>query len=446
MDLKDYIKVKYNGNSNWFVEEFNSFENIERVQDTQEIRNYLSGQHAILNRPNYKYNGEVIEPRRIVIQMAKTILNFKTQYLLKNPVQLIGDNSMIKKFLKVNKLSRFDDKNETILNHMLKYGEVAEYLFINNKGRIESKLIDADNGIPVYNRYGDLIAFIERYLFDGITYWTVYSETVVEEWSNVGGQVTREGSHINISGLPIIYRVQDEQGTKQGYRELNDYVGILNNLEDIISKYTDSFYKFINPVPIIAGQQLKTSLPSEIVGGGINLDDGSTFSFESGQLDSKSFESLYKTLQQTLLDVSSTPAVSMNKTDISNLSEVSIKLLFSLADTAAGTYENFLLEGFYVRWEKIIKLLSMRGVKVNDDQLSTLDFKFNYNTPANHKEIIENMKVQYEMGAISTETILEQSPYVVDVGEELFRLDGQNLERVDPSAVLRQPKVEEVVV
>ena len=432
MDLAQYIKQKYGAKApTWFIEEFNSYENIERVQETQEIREYLSGGHKILNRPKFKYNGEEIEPRRIVIQMAKTIFNFKTQYLLKNPVQLIGEGKMIEHFLKVNKLGRFDDKNEIILNHILKFGEVAEYLFINNKGQIESKIIDPDNGIPVYNRYGDLLAFIERYVFDGITYWTVYTETNVEEYSNLGGGVKLEASHVNLSGLPIIYRVQDDNDSMQGYRELNDYVGILDNMEDIISKYTDSFYKFINPVPVVSGQRLNTSLPSEIVGGGINLDDGSTFSFESGQLDGDSFDKLYNTLQQTLLDVSSVPAVSFNNASISKLSETSIKLLFSLADTSAGTYENFLLEGLYERYEKIIKLLSLRGIRINDDQLSTLDFKFNYNTPANNKEIIENMKVQYDMGAISTETIIERSPYVVDANQELTRLKNQKVTNVD---------------
>lgn len=439
MDLKEYIKKKYNGSSTWFLGEMDSFENLERIQEVISIKEYLQGNHKILNRPNFKYNGEVIEPRRIVIQMAKTIFNFKTQYLLKNPVQLIGNKGMMEQFHKVNRLGRLDDKNEVILNHLLKYGEVAEYLFVNKKGRIESRIIDADAGTPVYNRYGDLLAYIERYIFDGITYWTIYTEDTVEEWSNESGTVGHVRTHINASGLPVVYRVENDFDTRQGYRELHDYIGILDNMEDVLSKYVDSMYKFMNPIPVITGQQLTNSMPSEIVGGGINLDDGSTFAFESGELDSKSFDMVYKTLQQTLLDVSSTPAVSMNKTDISNLSEVSIKLLFSLADTAAGTYENYLLEGFYARWEKIIKLLSLKGITISEKQYTTLDFKFNYNTPANHKEIIENMKTQYDMGAISTETVVEQSPYTTDVAQELTRIkDIDNTEKVDETIVVEK--------
>ena len=81
----------------------------------------------------------------------------------------------------------------------------------------------------------------------------------------------------------------------------------------------------------------------------------------------------------------------------------------------------------------------MRGIKISDTQLATLDFKFNYNTPANHKEIIENMKVQYDMGAISTETIMEQSPYIVNVADELVKVKRKDeVEKVDETIVVKK--------
>ena len=429
MNLERYVKLKYDNKPDWFVEEVASFENQGRLVDTYEIKEYLDGHHKILDRPNFKYNGQTIEPRRIVINLAKTILNFKTQYLLKNPVTMIGDEKMIDAFQKVNKLGRFDDKNEKILNRLLKYGQVYEYLFINRKGHIDSKLINADEGTPVFNRNNEMIAFIEHYTFDGITYWTLYTDDYVQEWSDEGGEVHLVESFVNVSGLPVLYMSEDESSSTKGRSELKDYMGILDNMEDVLSKYVDSMYKFMNPIPVAIGQQLKDTLPQEIVGGGINLDDGADFKLVSNELDSNSFELVYKTLNQTLLDVSSTPAVSMNKTDISNLSEVSIKLLFSLADTSAGVYENYLINGFMDRYEKVAKLLSYKGVTVSDEQLITLDFKFIYNTPSNQTEILNNMKTQFEMNAISTETILENSPYIKDTVLELTRLNSERGEK-----------------
>jgi len=425
VNLEQYIQVKYGNKVDWFIDEVTTFENEQRILDTIAIREYLSGKHDILKRPTYKYNGQEITPRRIVINMAKTIVNFKTQYLLKNPVTLIGDKELVDRLNKVNKLGRFDDKNEKILSRLLKYGQVYEYLYINNKGQIDSKLINADEGTPIFNRNNELIAFIEHYVFDGISYWIVYTEDYVQEWTNEGGEVYLSNTYVNVTGLPIVYMSEDETTSIQGRSDLTDYVNILDNMEDVISKYVDSMYKFMNPIPVAIGQQLKDTLPSEVVGGGINLDDGADFKMVTNELDSKSFELVYKTLNQTLLDVSSTPAVSMNKTDISNLSEVSIKLLFSLADTSAGVYENYLINGFFERYYKIIKLLNLRGANITDEQLVSLDFKFIYNTPSNNKEILDNMKTQFDMGAISRETIIENSPYIKDSVLELKRIDGE---------------------
>ncbi|WP_283950803.1 phage portal protein [Heyndrickxia sporothermodurans] len=221
----------------------------------------------------------------------------------------------------------------------------------------------------------------------------------------------------------LVYTNDNELSDVEGKSELDDWIEILDSMEDLISKYTDSFYKFIDPIFVTKGQTLKgESLPSEVIGKGINLDDGADADFVSNKLDYKSFETIYKTLLQALLDTSSTPAVSMNKTDVSNLSEVSIRLLFSLANVKAGLNEQYIREGIEQRNEKIRQLLSLQGVTFDDESFDTLDFVFHYNMPSNDKETIENLEKLNSMEAISLETILAKNPYVNDVATELKRL------------------------
>lgn len=441
MELQKYINVKYKNKPNWFLDEINSYENQERLTETFDKKRYLDGQHKILQRNNFKYNGELIEPRKIVLQYLNTIINFHSQYLLKNSVNINGNEKMIETFLVSNKLARFDEKNVKILTKLIKFGQVAEYIYINKKGKIDSKIIDAEDGTPVFDRHGEMIAFIEHYVFDAISYYTVYADDYVQEWSNENNQMNLIASYSNLSGLPVLYKTDNEFSNTEGRSGLDDWMGIANNLEDVLSKYVDSMYKFMNPIPVAIGQQLKDALPSDIVGGGLNLDDGADFKMVTNQLDSKSFEIVYKTLMQSLLDVSCTPAVSMNKTDVSNLSEVSIKLLYSLANTQAGVYEGYMKAGFYERWEKVAKLLGYKGKQITDDEIATLEFNFQYNMPSNHKEIIDNMKVQHEMGALSIETILEQSPYVNDVALEMSRiLSVKEFEKVNDDSGLDTDK------
>ncbi|MED4415894.1 phage portal protein [Schinkia azotoformans] len=165
----------------------------------------------------------------------------------------------------------------------------------------------------------------------------------------------------------------------------------------------------------------------------MTLDDGSDFKLVSNGLDYQSFETIYKTLLQSLLDISSTPAVSMNKTDISNLSEVSIKLLFSLANIKAGFNEQYIREGLEQRFDKIRRLLEYRGIVFSDDDYESLGIVFQYAMPSNDKEIIENLKTLRDMQGISIESVLSHSPYTSDVNMEMERLkdEGSKVDRTN---------------
>lgn len=420
--LQEYIKSKYDNASDWFIEEVKSISNQQRVLDVMSKKEYLNGSHKIKQRTSYKYNGKEFTPRRIVLQYAKTLLSFQQNYLLGNPITFTGNEKVVSEYLKVNKKGKYDRLNQKILDKVLKYGQVAEYVYIDN-GVIKSKLIDSSEGYPVYDHENHLIAFIEAYANDGIEYYTVFTDKYVDKYDNEGGTLRLVDRKVSLSGLPIVYHNDNELSDVEGRSELDDWIEILDSMEDLISKCTDSFYKFIDPIFVTKGQTLKgESLPSEVIGKGINLDDGADADFVSNKLDYKSFETIYKTLLQALLDTSSTPAVSMNKTDVSNLSEVSIRLLFSLANVKAGLNEQYIREGIEQRNEKVRKLLSLQGVTFDDESFDTLDFVFHYNMPSNDKETIENLEKLEGMGAISLETILAKNPYVNDVASELKRL------------------------
>lgn len=414
----------YQNQETWFIEEVNNYTNQTRVSQVIELREYLSGLHAIMQRPAEMYNGKEFEPRKIVLQYAKTIINFATSYLLSKPITISGTKNVVNQFKKVYKKGKYNRLDFNILDRMIKYGRVAEYVYLDGNKEIKSKLINPEDSYPVYSIDNEYIAFIESYTgIDSISYYNVYYADRVEKWTNENGNTNHIGTFNNVSGLPIIYHNQNELDDTDGRSDLLDIINVLDNMEDLLSKATDAYYKHIIGIPVVTGQQLKgDGLPSEIIGGGLNLDDGSTFDFKSNQFDYKAFETLYKTLVQSLLDVSSTPAVSMNRTDISNLSEVSIKLLFQLADIKASLNEQYIREGIEQRFDKIRELLELKGINISDKDYDTLDVVFSYARPMNDKEIIDNLNVLNNMGAISLESVLERSPYTVDVVQELERL------------------------
>lgn len=425
--LEQYIKDKYDNQSDWFIDEVQSVSNQQRVLDVMNKKEYLNGKHKIKQTPSYKYNGKEFEPRRMNLNYAKTLLNFQQNYLLGNPITLTGNEKVVKTYQTVNKKGKYDRLNQKILSAVLKYGAIYEYVYLDN-GVIKSKLIDPAEGYPIYDHENNLIAFIEAYISDGISYYNVFNGDTVEQYSDEGGNLKLIDRKVSLSGLPIIYHNVNELSETEGKSDLDDWIEILDEMEGLINKYNDSFYRFMNPIPITIGQQLKgDGLPSNIVGAGINLDDGADFKLVSNGLDYKTFETLYKTLVQSLLDIAQVPAVSMNKTDISNLSEVSIRLLFSLANVKAGINEQFMREGIEQRYDKIRQLLELQGIVFNEDEYETLDFVFHYNMPSNDKEVIENLQMLNNMGAISLETILAKNPYVNDVNTEMKRLKENSM-------------------
>ena len=429
MDIKEYINKNYDGANDWFVDECNSIYHQQRVNKVLDIKQYLAGQHKILNRQIEYYNGRQFYPRTIVLQYAKTLINFSVSYLLKNPATLTGDEDTVKEFKEVYKRGKYNRIDFDILDKMIKYGSVYEYVYIDSNSKdIKSKLIPAEDSYPIYNENNEMVAFIEHWTTsDNISYYVVYYPDTVEKWNNAGGNLNLEGVYNNPSGLPIVYKTQNELDSTEGRSDLEDWINIIDNLEDLISKYTDAVYKFVcNPLPVIVGQKLaineKTgegAVSQHVVGHGINLDDGSNFFFANSQLDYQSFEQLFKILKQALLDISCTPAISMNSQDVSNLSEVSIRLLFSLADIKAGLNERYLKEGFEQRFEVISRLLKLKGIQVDDNNIGVV---FEYARPMNETDIINNLKTLAEMNSISLQTILEHSPFVNDVSQEMERI------------------------
>ncbi|MDE8562747.1 phage portal protein [Anoxybacillus rupiensis] len=422
MNLEQYIKEYHEGRSDWFIEEVQSVSAQQRIMNVLNLKDYLDGKHKILQKPNEKFAGKEYVPRKIVLNHALTLLNFQTSFLLQNPVTITGKERIVKEYQKVNRQGKYDRLNYKILDKMLKYGQVYEYVYM-DKNTIKSKLIDASEGYPIYNHDNEMIAFIQAYMVDGIDYYIIYSDDVVETYNNKGGQLRLTGRYANLSGLPIVYKTMNEINENEGKSELENWISILDNLEDLISKATDGYYKYITGVPVTTGQVLKgEGLPVDIVGAGLNLDDGATFEFVSNKFDSNAFDTLYETLLNALYTVAHLPAIAVGRTDISNVSTEAVKILYQMAMMKGSQNEQYMREGIEQRFEKIRRLLAYKGVTFTDEEFDSLGLVFSYALPSSDKEAIENMKALREMKGISLETLLEHNPYVNDVQNELLRL------------------------
>lgn len=429
--LQEYVLNKYDGDMYWFQDEVKDYWHIDRIRDVLDNREYLAGKHKIKRRQDEVYNGKVFETRKIALDYAKTLLQFETAFLLKNPVTLISnDLNALEIYKKVYREGKYNQVDYKILSNMVKYGETYEYIYIDENKRIKSMVFNAEDFYPVYDNTGTMIAGIHYYIFDGISYYTIYTDTMVYEYNDNGGDLHCVGQYNNISGLPISYIRPSELDELRGNASLSEYIDILDAMEDLISKYMDSFYKYLNPIPLFKGTKLSTKdgeIDANAVGYALQLSEDADFSFVNSKMDYQSFKELYSTLKQSLLDISMTPSIALNSQDVSNLSETSIRMMYSLAEINGAMNIMYLKQGFEQRWGKMKKLLNVLGYEVKED--AYIDCNFNMNIPQNQKEVIENLsKATGGQAIMSVERAIEVNPYTIDVNAELDKMGKGNVE------------------
>jgi SPP1 family phage portal protein len=423
MNIQEYVNKQYGGKPDWFVDEVDSYYHKNRINEILNVKEYLAGKHKILNRQVEEWQGKKYFPRIIILNYAKTILNFSTSYLLSNPITITGNEDAVSKLKRIYKNGKYNRVDFDILDKLQKFGNVFEYPYLDN-GVIKSKIIDPADGYAVYSEDDNsYIAFIEHYTINGISYYIVFYHDAVEKYSDEGGSIHLINRWSNISGLPIHYHNLNELDSNFGVSDLDDWVNIIDNMEDLLSKFSDTVYKHHTPLAVSVGSNLTSGgVNSNLIGQGLNLELDSDFKFESPDLNENAVKMLYDTLRQALLDISNVPAVSLNSQDVSNLSEVSIKLLFSLSELRAGLNSKYMREGIEKRFEVFRRILELQGEYINDEDMESVSIVFTTARPMNEKDIIDNLKTLRDIGGISVESMIEQNPLVNDKVVEMERL------------------------
>lgn len=435
--LNDYIKENYDSSPTWFKDVIGESWQQNRINNILSVKEYLSGKHLIKEKRMEYHNSKPFKPAAINMNYAKMITEFQTQFLLKNKLTLSCDNTetlkSIKDIYNKGKYPLFDPK---LANAMIKAGEAYEYVYLDSDGNITSKLFDGADSYPVYNDMGQLIAFIHFYCIAGVSYYQVFTPETVTTYDDNGGNLRQTGEYENISGLPIPYIIPSELDELQGVSSIVDYIDLLDSMEKLISKYHDAFYKFLQPTPVIKGDPLNLGRDGEakidpnVVGYALQLKEDGGMEYLTGKMDYASLKALYDILKQSLLDIAGMPSVVMAGSEISNISEVSIKLLYSLSMIKAAMFEQYLKWGYNIRFEQIANILRLKGINID---VSGLEVIFEYNLPSNAKEVIENLKMLRDMDAISLQTLLGRSPYIYDTTQEmaLIEQEGKKKEAVN---------------
>ncbi|MDF2844058.1 MAG: Phage portal protein Gp6 [Herbinix sp.] len=422
MTINEY-RLTFDNPERWFADEVMKGYHTSRIANVRQNKDYLARIHKVLNRENSQYKGKELVTRKTILQYAKTVLNFHSTYLLGKQVSLSGDEAIVKQFNDIYKKGLYSTTDFEILDRVNKFGDAFEYTYIDN-GKIKSKVFDSAESYPVYTDNGEYVAFIEHWTdaYSAISYYNVYYPDRVDKWSNEGGYEKLVESKVNLSGLPIHYHNFNDSDYNFGESMLADIVPILDELEDIISKMGDAIYiNSLNPLPVAIGQRVDSSIPADATGYVLNMDTGS-FDYATATMDYNTIKLYLDNVKQFLNDIASMPSVISGNSNVSNVSEVTLSMLFHMANIKAMETEKWLNKGMQERFTQFKALLNRLNINVDGN----IDIEYNLSIPIAMNEVINNLKALREMNAISIDTVMEKSEYIRDTAIEKNRIASES--------------------
>ncbi len=411
----------------WFESEIKKSKYTNRISRVSTIDEYLCREHQVLSRPNFEFKGKTFETAKIILQTLKSVIKFHVSYICGNPVSLTGDKEFVAYLNSIYKKGNFNKIDLNIAKDLISFGDSFEYLYLDENDNIQSKVIRNKDSYPLYDSMGKYYSFVE-YWKDSDTrvdMYVVYYQDKVEIYENN----KLIDSKINLTGLPIWYSSMDKfRYDKFGDPITLDLIPLIDVIENLLSKLDDAVTTLsLNPLGVVSGQRIESSIPNNIAGAVLNLEDGSEFKYASVQMDRNSIKLELDYIIQQFFSVACVPSSILGQSNVANVSETSITMLYQQTDNIARQYIASLLEGFYTRLAYIRKLMELKDIHVSDEVFDSINISFNVNRPVDNKSDMENMKMQYECGALSKQTIIDRSPYVTNTSLELERIEAESM-------------------
>ncbi len=411
----------------WFEAEIKKSKYTNRISRVSSIDEYLCREHQVLSRPNFEFKGKTFETAKIILQTLKSVIKFHVSYICGNPVSLTGDKEFVSYLNKIYKKGNYTKVDLAVTRDLIAYGDAFEYIYLDENENIQSKVIRNKDSYPIYDKNGVYTNFIEYWKDEDTreNHYVIYYPNKVEIYEDNKLVDTK----INLTGLPIWYSSMDKSRyDKFGDPIALDLIPLMDSIENLLSKLDDAVTTLsLNPLGVVSGQRIDSSIPNNIAGAVLNLEDGSEFKYASVQMDRNSIKLELDYIIQQFFSVACVPSSILGQSNVANVSETSITMLYQQTDNIARQYIASLLEGFYTRLAYIRKLMELKDIHVSDEVFDSINISFNVNRPVDNKSDMENMKMQYECGALSKQTIIDRSPYVTNTSLELERIEAESI-------------------
>lgn len=451
--IKDFLGSKKDGgimpgNKMWFETEIDKIRYADRIRRVKKIDSYLAREHKVLERPDFQFKGHTYETAKIVLQTLKSIVKFHSSFICGEPVSITGDKEFVSALNKIYRKGDYIEADLKIARDLISYADAFEYVYLDENNKIRSKIIKNTDAYPLYDAEGKYYCFVENWTDSDtrLSYSNVYYPDRVEIYRGRELVDTKE----NLTGLPIWYSSLDKTKYDNfGDPFLLDLIPIMDSVENLLSKLDDAVTTLsMNPFGVVSGQRIKSEIPKDIVGVTLNLEDGGSFNYANATMDKDSIKLELDYLIQQFYAVACVPSSILGQSNVANVSETSITMLYQQTSNFNRQFITEMTKGFMQRMEYIRKLMEIQGQTVTDEVFDSINFLFNVSKPVDNEANMNNMKIQYDCGAISKQTIIDKSPYTTDTALELQRLqdEAKVSQETEELTTVPDTKTEKIVI
>lgn len=427
MNIQEYININYNGSKTWFESEVNLPEHTKRIRKVLNNKNYLKRIHKILEKPDITWKKQMYKTRKTVYNMLKDVCNYHSTYTLGKSVSLVGNDNNVKVISDIYNTGGYTKFDYDILNKVLKFADCGEFVY-KKDNVIKSHLIKPEDFYPIYDDEGNYIACIEHWTnaTSNVSYYVVYYPNMVERWNNANGDLKMVEQMLNISDLPIHYHNMNDEDELYGLSMLDDIIPLFDDFEEFINRINDAVYTLsTNPVGVLEGQEYAESgsAPVDGIGYVLSLSNGSSFTFANATMDSDSIKIYLDTLLKKINEACKMPSVIQGQTNIANVSETVIKIIYEATDKFSKENQLWLKEGMLKRFAIIDKLSLLMDS-------SFVDVTFNVDRPINETELVDNLLKCVPEGTplLSRKTVIQKLPFTgIDIQSEIEQIDKESI-------------------
>ena len=398
---------------------------------------YYRGKQDILNR----VKDADLSNNRLVCNHAKYIADFTSAYLIGEPVAYAADFDIT---ALTDALKGADAATQDIdlAHHGAIFGRSYELIYLDEAAELKLARISPINGFDVYD---DTVE--QRPLF-GVQYYPTFDDN---------GQLLGYKGTISTDTYIQDITLTSSRGIKNFGEPIPHYFGkvplneIYNNAErmgdfenvmSLIDAYNtlqsdrvNDKEQFVKALLVITGQVLGDSNEESAETydaikrmGVMTLDQGSTASFLTRQLDESSVEILSKSISHDIHKFSGVPDMS-DENFAGNVSGVAMKYKLLALEQITKFKERYFTEGLRYRLECINNVLVAKGGASID--VKDINIQFTHSLPANETELAQ--LIGSLSGTVSQETLLSLLPFVKDPAAEAKAVNDEkqaNAERM----------------